>query len=250
MSMNQIGIVEASKKHGRIKMTEIRMTCRNIQNCESIAEAVIFLSLFKSTIGTINETDSPCGKKLLHWAICSDDKNWLVEFLLGQEDIDVNVVDLTNETPLLIACRNNNLAVVRALALKRADPEIYDHNGDSALLWACYSGHSDVVKYLVEEMKVDVDHPYKDGRNALMWSCKQNNYELVQYLYHKTDCPNLRDLGGLAAYDLTRNFGIKTLIQKEVYLQQYELVLLFYSKRDHILFEKNIARDVLNYFSF
>lgn len=230
-------------------MSENKISAEDIQLCETLRDAERFVDLFTSVHGSINETDSTNRRKLLHWAVICK-KVWLVEFLLQQKETEVNVVDVSNESPLLIACRNGDFGAVAALHLKGADPEIYDYNDDSPLLWACYNKHLNIVEFLVDEMKADTEHCYKDGRNALMWSCKQDCFKIVEFLYFKTSCPNLKDMRGNSAYDLARSIQIKNFIHNQERKQRAVLALFYFQNRNHELFEKYTITEVFRFLSF
>ncbi len=53
------------------------------------------------------------------------------------------------------------------------------------LHWACRNGHLDIVKYLVEECQVDMDAVTIDGTTAFCWSCWQGHEDVMRYLYSK-----------------------------------------------------------------
>jgi len=51
---------------------------------------------------------------------------------------------------LITASMNNDIAEVKRLLKARADVNACDEDGDTALMWAVFKGHKDVVKVLYE----------------------------------------------------------------------------------------------------
>ncbi len=230
-------------------MTECKLLAEDVQLCEDIDDVERFINSFRAIYDSINAYNQPNKKTLLHWAVSSK-KTWLVERILQESEIDVNAVDSAHETALISACRNGCAQIVRLLAERGADTEIFDYNDDSALLWACYNRHIGIVEFLVDEMGADVDHLYKDGRNALMWSCKQDCFKLVSFLYFKTERPNWEDMNGQTAYCLAKSAQIKTFIETQERRRKAALAMFYFQKRDHVLFEKFTLTIVFDYLSF
>lgn len=82
------------------------------------------------------------------------DKSDLVEFLLTKKEaLDVNVRDANRDTPLIIAARNGNLAIVTALVeagakLKESNNQFLNNKFQTAVDVAASNGHKQVQVYL------------------------------------------------------------------------------------------------------
>lgn len=135
--------------------------------------------------------------------------------------IDVNVRDENREglTPLHFAIRNNDLETARLLVEFGADTNMSAWPSDETLLIyaiAEMSGHTfdeepknislDIIKFLVEECKIDVNKENDWGYNPLGESAILNNRELMDYLVEQG--ANIKD-----AYKNT-NKAYETFCQK------------------------------------
>jgi len=99
-----------------------------------------------------------------------------------------------------------------------------DSNDDEAELSSvafldyCRMGYYDVVKFLVEGKKADLDLTDSNGKSGLHWACHKNNHLLtVVYLLKKGAPVNKVDRYGQSALYLACHFGhldlVKTLIE-------------------------------------
>lgn len=57
----------------------------------------------------------------------------------------------------MIACERGHMSVVRFLIENGADVHCSEKSGDTALLWAAYSGNLPITKYLLEGCDADVN---------------------------------------------------------------------------------------------
>lgn len=75
----------------------------------------------------------------IHWA-CTEGCLEVIRFLVAK-GANINAVDLSGCTPLLIASQYGHADVVAYLVKMRADTKILDKNQDSAMHWAAYKGY-------------------------------------------------------------------------------------------------------------
>lgn len=69
----------------------------------------------------------------------------------------------------------------------KVDINVINVSGDSVLLYACRLGRLDVVRYLVEDEGVDVNlKNVRTGGTALLCACKEGNLQIVCYLLERT----------------------------------------------------------------
>jgi len=70
------------------------------------------------------------------------------------------------------------------------------------LIWASIYGKIDIVKYLVESEKFNVNEVDELGRTALYWASFHNKFEIVKYLVSKGADIIVKDERGEPALDL------------------------------------------------
>ena len=63
--------------------------------------------------------------------------------------MDVEARDGTGATALIAACKHGNLRLAQLLLAHSASPAVRDNDGDSALTWAAWAGHTEVVEWLL-----------------------------------------------------------------------------------------------------
>jgi len=81
----------------------------------------------------------------------------IIHYLVTELNIDVNQRTLTDETAFMYACRYNNLASLKTLITLGASLDLFNKEGLSAIHYATTHAQPEVVRYLVEELGVDVN---------------------------------------------------------------------------------------------
>jgi uncharacterized protein len=81
---------------------------------------------------------------------------------------DVDAQDATLDNPMLYAGREGLLDVLKVANEGEADPTITNRYGGVALIPASERGHVEIVRYLLNETDIDVDHVNKLGWTALL----------------------------------------------------------------------------------
>ncbi|XP_066249299.1 uncharacterized protein [Euwallacea similis] len=92
----------------------------------------------------------------LHWACCSDNI-LVVELLLSHPEIEINIRDKEQKTPLQLAVQNGHHNIVSTLIDNRADPHLTSNNGFTALHLATLEGNLETVDLLVNICSVDIN---------------------------------------------------------------------------------------------
>jgi len=133
----------------------------------------------------------------LHMAICTGTS--AVADLLVRNGAEVNKPDRHGQTPLFFA---PSVEMCNQLLEARADINVRNHKGQSALHLAAYAGYNDVVAWLIDRMRPSVVHAKdKHGRSAAYCASRDPNLEdTVRMMVAKgadTARPNRR--GKLAA---------------------------------------------------
>ena len=79
---------------------------------------------------------------------------------------------------------------------------------------ASYEGHLKVIKYFIENGKVNVNAKDDDGWTALMRASWRGYSEIVKYLVKNGSDINIKNNDGKTALDLTDSEEIKEVLRK------------------------------------
>ena len=90
--------------------------------------------------------------------------------------------DRLGRTPLMHAAIGGWPRCVGLLLKLRADIHATDGNGRTALLWAAYYGHTDVLKVLIKQDKRVLEFVDPEGRTALHWATKPDNVDCIRLI--------------------------------------------------------------------
>ena len=104
------------------------------------------------------------------------------------------LIDATHKATLLqLACKWGNISLVHILVYKhKADVNVQDTNGDTALMSAVQAGHESVVHTMLTLQHCLIDTKFKS--TLLHLACKWGNISLVRVLLHKYEADvNVRD---------------------------------------------------------
>jgi ankyrin repeat protein len=84
---------------------------------------------------------------------------------------------------LFFAVKAHDIAAVEEALNKKADPNVSDNMGQSALMWACYYNQIDIVKALMsKKIKPNIKSTNEYGYSALHCAAYQGNAEIFSYL--------------------------------------------------------------------
>lgn len=96
-------------------------------------------------------------------------------------DVDIGMPD-TNSTPLLVAIYLKNIVLARIFLQRRADINILNEDGYTALIAAAQEGHTDIVE-LILKRDVDVNQARPtDGCTALIAATQAGHVKIVRLL--------------------------------------------------------------------
>ena len=102
------------------------------------------------------------------------------------------------EKDFIEACKIGDLTEVRMLVEDRVDIDAQDSSENSALRWACYQRHGDVVRYLLSE-GVDVNVENKEGQTPLMAAAYAGARDIAEMLLAAEADIDARDKKGKTA---------------------------------------------------
>jgi ankyrin repeat protein len=122
--------------------------------------------------------------------------------VLVEAEADVDIRDDRLDNPLLYAGAEGLLDILRLVNEAGADPAITNRYGGIALIPACERGHVEVVRYLLEESDVDVDHVNNLGWTGLLEAIiladgGAAHQEIVRLLLEHGADPELADREGV-----------------------------------------------------
>ena len=131
---------------------------------------------------------------------------------------DVDAQDATLDNPLLYAGREGFLDVIRVANEAEADPTITDRYGGVAHIPASERGHVEVVRYLLNETDIDVDHVNKLGWTALLEAILLSDggprhQEIVELLLEAGADPDLADGDGVRPLTHARQRGQTAIVR-------------------------------------
>ncbi|KAK6192361.1 hypothetical protein SNE40_003839 [Patella caerulea] len=112
-------------------------------------------------------------------------------------NIDVNVRDDEDQTPLFTCCESSVSPVdkIKYLVSHQADINARDSDNDTILHQACYSGTLSTVQYLVDDLHMDVNTTGCYNRTPLFYCCSSSvsPVDKIEYLVSHGADINARD---------------------------------------------------------
>lgn len=101
----------------------------------------------------------------LHVAV---DNCWIeiVDYLLGMENVDINVQTAFGVTPLHKAAQKGFIKIVKTLMNDNANLNVQDALGNSPLHYAVVHGHRDIFEALAMKPKIELGIMNNDGYTA------------------------------------------------------------------------------------
>ncbi len=121
------------------------------------------------------------GMTALHYAATRNDAELAKMLIVAGANLKATT-RLGGYTPLLLASRAGNTAVLDTLVAAGADPNSATVNGTTALMFAAASGKADAVKLLLDKgAKLDVKENAR-GETALMFAAAAGRAEVIRVL--------------------------------------------------------------------
>ncbi len=123
--------------------------------------------------------------------------------LLLENDANPHAVDADGLTALMNAAENGSVDVMKELIKSSSDDKYVDTmstTGFNALIIASAHGHSDAVKFLIKEAKVDVNLVHDNQVTSLMYAAASGKVDTMKVLLEdgKVDVNALHTNGGSA----------------------------------------------------
>mmetsp|Transcript_16132 Transcript_16132/g.47689 ORF Transcript_16132/g.47689 Transcript_16132/m.47689 type:complete len:325 (-) Transcript_16132:177-1151(-) len=127
----------------------------------------------------LDSANTEADATLLHSAAGQGDRTAIRSFL---QTFEVDCTDGQGRTPLMYACTANKVKAVELLIRSGASVSAEDSDGRTALLWAAYYGHHDVLRALLRQEPGLSAHAGPDGRTAMHWAAKHPNTKCLEVL--------------------------------------------------------------------
>lgn len=105
----------------------------------------------------------------------------VVRTLISKHNAYVNSTTKTKSTPLRAACYDGHLDIVKFLIENGADIEIANRHGHTCLMIACYKGHLEIARFLIE-CGADVNRKSVKGNTALHDCADSGSLEIMELL--------------------------------------------------------------------
>eukprot|EP00941_MAST-03F_sp_MAST-3F-sp1_P002818 g2818.t1 len=159
----------------------------------------------------------------LHCAILAGNEA-LALVLIHKKDIICNAKDAHGATALLFASTRGKPEIVDALLRKEANCELAYEDGRTPLISACQQGYVTIVQMLVDLGKANVDVQDDSGKSALHWAAALGRLDIVKKLYEYNADVTLQDKKGRLAVDLAikkkRNSVVQWMKSKESFFSK------------------------------
>ena len=127
-----------------------------------------------------------------------------IMYLLINNNADINLADNNGKTALHYACTYGNLYSVKLLVKSGADINKKDILGKNILMYAVENEHLELIKYIIEKVKFNINEKDDWGQNAIFFATK---IEIARYLiYNNIDYKESKNIG-LKAYEVMKYNG-------------------------------------------
>jgi ankyrin repeat protein len=121
------------------------------------------------------------GSTALHWAAQKDDLDLAKILLAAGAKIDATT-RVGAATPLFMACRNGNAAMIELLLKSGADPNSLDEHATTPLMMAAAAGNPDAVQVLLEHGANPNAREGPHGQTALMFAAALGRADAIRVL--------------------------------------------------------------------
>lgn len=150
------------------------------------------------------------GATALHWAVYQDDAETTA--LLIAAGANAKVRNEYGITPLVLASKNGNAAILRQLLKAGADPNEAVRDGETPLMFAARTDRVDAVNVLLgADAKVNA-HENWNGQTALMWAADAGQCAVVKALLdHGADIHARSHTGATALLFAVRHGDLDTV---------------------------------------
>ena len=160
-----------------------------------------------SAINTVNDQrQTP-----LHLA-CSEGHTDIAKLILSSPAAKVNLFDSQQKTPLMYATENQWHSIIDELLKRKADTDLKDRKGNTALHYACKVPSTGLVKALVQKGGANVNIKNGDGQTPLQIAVPSSNTVLINSLLQFQADINTKDLQGRTPLMIASQIGLYNVV--------------------------------------
>ena len=109
---------------------------------------------------------------------------------------EINYQDEDGNSPILVACANDNPFLVSLYIKLGADVNLRNENNESPLMHAIANNNEKLVKYLIEK-GADINAQTNDGKSVLDFAMETENKQIIESIKIKFDLVKEGQLTGL-----------------------------------------------------
>ncbi|CAE7858580.1 ANK2 [Symbiodinium microadriaticum] len=132
--------------------------------------------------------------------------------LRAASEKDMRIWD--GKTALILASQLNHAAVARLLLGARANPHLRDDDGFSALDYAAWEGHDEVIHVFFAHLSFTVEYwQSPEGRAPFSYACQKGHVKVARLLLGARACPDSQDLYGYSVLDHAAWQGRVAMVQ-------------------------------------
>ena len=149
--------------------------------------------LVKEMLFDVNKPDNE-GQTPLHVACQNGHFDVVTSLVNGFKcnttDLNYSTASITGleNKPLLLACSNNHLDKANILCKNSSGIDHVNEKGQTLLHQACHCGNLKIVKFLVNEMFLDVNKQDNEGQTPLHLACQNGHFYVVISLVNEFKC--------------------------------------------------------------
>ncbi|UJR20551.1 hypothetical protein I4U23_023678 [Adineta vaga] len=126
------------------------------------------------------------------WTAVAVDHFDIVRLLIEQGHAKINHLTKTHSTTFRVACFNNNIRMAKYLVEHGANPYQIKIGNYTNLMLSAGRRYPTMVKYLINELKVNVNDEDENGQTALYYAVRSGSCEIVKILL-ENGANNVRD---------------------------------------------------------
>jgi len=138
-------------------------------------------------------------------------QQWLTDN--GFSSTDLNEHGKYQDTPIILASRRGETAIVEELLAAGVDVRLRNQDGTDAL-WASVVANDFTIADLLLANGADLNNQNDNGATALMYASSSGKTEWVQYFLRRGADVSVRSLDAFSALDLANNRDILRLLRQ------------------------------------
>ena len=171
----------------------------------------VIAAILESPHLEVNAVTGDGQKSALHFVAELDNSRAIG--LLAVKHADLNIRDKDGNTPLHLAIKSGSMKAARALLEVGADPSVANDEGLQPLILAAMknNGHFLVNLLISYDARVNATNQYKD--TALHFAARAGNLQSVKILVNAGAAPSMTNQSGLKPVELAKKFDHRAIVK-------------------------------------